>query len=236
MSIIKQTLALMLFSSALLAAAPEVVVFQEGEQFDMPLSRFNFNRVFVEGEKIVQVRYPEGTFVVDKADMGNPGSKEGSVYIKPMFDAPLTVFFTTDEGHHFSLTIKPDESAGKTLRFVTKNTSLAQEWKPSVSTISEIEQAMGSLVSGLTPKGFKSIRTHERPFYVKGNLKLNLVKAYQSEKLSAYVYRVENKAKTTIDLDPTLFPNQHAESIKLSQERLSPGETAYLYGLYDAKA
>src|SRR3990167_4719347 len=112
----------LLISSIVLAGTiPPVIQFEEGEQFNISLSHINFNRVFVEGEKITKLRYPMGTFVVDKSEFNNPDGSDGSVYLKPVFDAPITVFFATDKGHHFSFTIKSNESAGKTLQLLVKN-------------------------------------------------------------------------------------------------------------------
>ena len=95
---------------------PSVISFEEGEQFNLSLSSINFNRVFVEGEKIIKLSYPERAFTVDKSEMDDPNSIEGSIYLKPAFDVPITLFLTTDKGHHFSLTITPNEAVGKTLK------------------------------------------------------------------------------------------------------------------------
>ena len=71
----------LLVSSIVLAGTiPPVMQFEEGEQFNLSLSHINFNRVFVEGERITKLRYPMGTFVVDKSEFNNSDASDGSVY------------------------------------------------------------------------------------------------------------------------------------------------------------
>ena len=73
-------LSMMLFGTFSFAGQqPVVIPFIEGEQLNVSLSRVNFNRVFVEGEKIVQVSYPQGGFDVDKSETSVPDLKEMTV-------------------------------------------------------------------------------------------------------------------------------------------------------------
>src|SRR5262249_3755778 len=162
----------LLFSSIVLAGTiPPVMQFEEGEQFNLSLSHINFNRVFVEGEKITKLRYPMGTFVVDKSELNVSSGSDGSVYLKPVFDAPITVFFSTDKGHHFSITIKSDESSGKTLRLLVKNQTQLKYVKRDTPNISEKDAAIAAMKKGLIPQNFKSVRIIPRPFYVKKDIK-----------------------------------------------------------------
>lgn len=211
---------------------PVVIPFIEGEQLNVSLSRVNFNRVFVEGEKIVQVSYPQGGFDVDKSETSVPDLKEGSVYIKPMFDAELTVFFATDMGHHFSMTVKADDAFGKTLRLLSKNQKTLEYVKAPATEVTAIEEVMQAMIAGEIPRDFKNERVVPRSFYVKKDLKLSVEKLYRGENLTGYVYRIENKANHDVALTTALFANQKAESLSLSTDKLGIGQVAYLYGLY----
>ena len=222
-----------LFSSVLFAGSvPSVISFEDGEQFNLSLSRLNFNRVFVEGEKITKLRFPEGTFVLDKSDLNQPESTEASVYLKPVFDAPITVFFSTDKGHHFSLTIRPDETYGKTLRLLVKNQTKLKYVKRDVPDVSEVDAAILAMKAGDVPKDFTSVQVISRPFYVKKDIRVSLEKQYQGARLSGYVYRLENKGPHPIELSTSIFSHKKAESLSLSDETLAPKKVAYLYGLY----
>lgn len=220
----------LLLSGLLFAGLPPAQIsFEEGEQFDLSLSRLNFNRIFVAGEKIVQVRFPAGTFTVDKRDLEE---KEDSVYIKPVYDAALTVFFATNKGHHFSLTVKPDETPGKTVRLLSNTIKPAVHWEKKADVRPETEGVMQSMMSGLIPKDFYVKAINPRAFYVQKTLKVSLVKCYQGARLQGYVYQIENKASKDAELTTALFANNKAVSLALSTDKLAPHETAYLYGLY----
>ncbi len=220
-------------SSAIFAGTiPPVVQFEEGEQFNLSLSHINFNRVFVEGEKITKLRYPSGTFVVDKSE-SNTDTGDGSVYLKPVFDAPITVFFSTDKGHHFSFTIKSDESSGKTVRLLVKNQTTLKYVKHDSPNMSQTDTVIAAMKAGEVPNDFKSVRVIPEPFYVKKNLKVTLEKQYQGQGLSGYVYRIENKSNQAMTVSTALFSHKQAEALALSQESLAPKQVAYLYGLYN---
>lgn len=212
--------------------APALITFQEGEQFSVSLSRLNYNRIFVEGEKIIRAAYPEGTLIMDKSDMQNPESAEESAYLKPRFDEPITIFFTTDKNHHFSLTVKSDESAGKTVRLIARREASKYVTK-SVHNVSDVEDAIAKMQSGEIPNDFSVARVISRPFYVKRAIKVSLEKRYENERLTGYVYRLENTGANEVELSTSLFDKRHAESLALSEDTLAPKQVAYLYGIYN---
>ena len=223
----------LLFSQSVFAGAlPASIPFEDGEQFNLSLSGINFNRVFVEGEKITQLSYPAGAFAVDKSEMESSDGKEGSVYLKPMSDAPLTVFFTTDKGHHFSLSVKASETFGKTVRMSMKRQTAVRYVKADVADVSAVDEAMLAMKLGDVPKDFNVVRIKSRPFYVNKDIKVSLEKQYQGETLTGYVYRLENKAGPEVKLTTSLFSHKKADMLALSEDTLAPKKVAYLYGLY----
>lgn len=225
-------LGLMMSGQALFAIdAPKAIAFEEGAHIEMSISSINYNRIFVDGETITDLHYNEGTFVVEKGDPNNPYIVLDSVYLKPVFDAPMTIFLTTDKKHHVSLTLRPDDSAGKTIRLVLKQQSTLRYVKRD-SDESQIDNAMAAMKAGESPKDYKEERVIPRPFYVKKDIKVSLEKHYQGSELSGYVYRIENKSNHEIALSTALFSHQKAESLSLSAEVLLPKKSAYLYGLY----
>ncbi|RUQ96649.1 type-F conjugative transfer system secretin TraK [Legionella septentrionalis] len=224
-------LAGILFSNALFAGSqPSEIKFEEGEQLNASLSKLNFNRIFVEGERIVKVSYPEHTFIVDKTETED--ELDGSVYIKPLVDFELTVFFTTDEDHHFSLTVKPNETLGETLKLVRKGQKGYDYAQSKQNEQYRTDDAMTSLMEGKIPDGFSEIKIKPSSFYFHKSLKLTLLKQYRGNGSSAYIYRVENKSKEFVELTPSLFENNKLLSLELSEKSLPPKQMAYLYGFY----
>jgi conjugal transfer pilus assembly protein TraK len=213
-------------------SVPSVIAFEEGEQFNLTLSNTNFNRIFVEGEKIVKLSYTEHAFVVDKSEMNDPVSSEGSIYLKPNLDIPVTLFLTTDKGHHFSLTVSSNEAVGKTLKMVTKPQSKLHFAKQDVSDLTVNETVLSAMKAGKTPHDFRVIMTQPKPFYIKKDIKVVLKKQFEGESSTGYVYQLENTSKQELALNTALFSHPKALSLSLSEERLAPKQVAYLYGLY----
>jgi conjugal transfer pilus assembly protein TraK len=188
--------------------------------------------VFVEGEKITQLSYPAGAFAVDKSETESSDGKEGSVYLKPLFDTPLTVFFTTDKGHHFSLSVKASETFGKTVQMRVKRQTALRFVKADVADVSVVDEAMLAMKLGDVPKDFNVLRVKSRPFYVNKDIKVTLEKQYQGAGMMGYVYRLENKASHAVKLSTSLFSHKKADILALSDDTLAPKKIAYLYGLY----
>ncbi|MDP3268083.1 MAG: type-F conjugative transfer system secretin TraK [Legionella sp.] len=223
----------LLFSGIVCSGSPpSVIAFEEGEQFNVSLSSINFNRVFVEGETIVKLSYPHKSLTVDKSEIEPPAINEGSVYIKPNFEVPITLFITTDKEHHLSLTLTPDESFGKTLRLVAKKQTKTHFVTSDTQDLTEVDEVMASMKAGDTPKDFNVARTISRPFYIKKDIKVTLEKHYQGSRFTGYVYRLENTSNHEVGLTTELFSNREALSLSLSDEQLAPRKVAYLYGLY----
>lgn len=222
---------LMLSASLFAGNTPVTMTFEEGEQFVLPLSQLNYNRLFVEGERIVKVSYPKGAFIVDQTQEAID-DMDGSVYIKPMTDIELTVFITTNRLHHFSLTVKPNQTLGKTFRFVPKGVEKIARVMQRKAERYQADDAMSDIMNGKIPSGFREVSTQPNPFYLHKTLKLTLMKQYQGESSSAYVYRIENTADKALDLNPSLFANQKLMAVEFSENSLAPHQSAYLYGLY----
>jgi len=225
-----------LISSTLFAGIkPLGLRFEEGESFQFSLSKFNFSRIYVEGEKIVRVRVPQGTFVIEKAQMEpeEEAVSAGSVYMKPKFDAEITAYFTTDKGHHFSLRVKPDESAGKTIRMISMKPKPVIHWKKNEGYVQRLEQVMNSMLQDKKPEGFDGMSVSDKPFFVQKNLKVQLEKFYRGEKLTGYVYRVQNTAKQARTLKPSLFADIGVKAMVLTETHLNPHQSVYLYSILD---
>ncbi|PJD93808.1 MAG: type-F conjugative transfer system secretin TraK [Legionella sp.] len=212
---------------------PKVLSYADGEQFHLALSKINFNRIYVEGEKIVKISLPQNTFVVDKSDINDTQSREGSIYLKPLYDVPLTVFFTTDKDHHFSITANADASDGKTYKLMMRNLKT----KIFVSTKAEdvvlSEDVISDLKEGVIPHDYINEKIKPRAFYVKKNVRVFCDKQFKSTDKTAYVCRLENKGRDEIALKTSLFNQQNADFLELSTETLKPKQIAYLYGLYN---
>ena len=222
-----------LVSNAYAGNLPKALAFSDGEQFHLHLSKINFNRIYVRGEKIVKISLPQNTFVVDKSDINDVESVEDSIYLKPIYDAPLTVFFTTDKNHHFSITANADTSDGSTYELVMKHPTTKTFVSKTVEDVVLSEDILSELKEGVIPQGFKEEKAKKSAFRIKKLVHVLCDKQFKSSDKTAYVCRLENKGNTEVALNTSFFNQQNADVLELSQNTLKPSQIAYFYGVYN---
>lgn len=215
---------------------PQVVKFLEGETFAYSLSRYNYNRIAVVGEKITEVRFSSAAFALDTSKSDHPEENDGAVYIKPLQEMPMSIYFSTNKGHNFSIQAKQGDGAGQTIHFVsTKPRRFSHVAKREVH-LTRNQKVMKDMVSGSTPKGFESFSPNEKPFKIKNKLELKLVSLLKGQGLTGFVYKVSNHTTKTQKLTRNLFANKKLKAISISEKSLKPNQTAYVFSLLSTLA
>lgn len=221
----------LLFSSSVFAGeSPLILSFKEGESIALNLSKTNLNRIVVPNEKITQIRFPAGMFHVDGSDSSEV---ESSVYLKPVRDEEITVFLTTNKNRHLSLKIKGEEGAGKTIALQFCVPPVLSKKSPKGDLNPESSFFKKLIRNELSPDT-KTLAVDSKSFYIKG-LKLNLEKAYQTNQLKGYIYRLENNSSQLVYIDPKWFKSKGVKSIHVNQLKLGPKSTTYMYTLTPAQ-
>lgn len=221
-------------------------VFQDNTDVTAILSKSNFNRLVVKGDKITKAYYPQGFLeiqglgqgdtkrAVEEVDVEEP---DGSLYVMVTHDAPFTLFITTLSGHHFSATIESEEALGKTIEFVPKNAVPIQ--KPvSVSATKAaqkppyadaIASLMTQMLKGDKPKGYESKRHFARATRLQNNLKLRHRRTFTGIELIGEVMELYNPAKFPTDIQEDWFADKDVKAVSLSTQTLLPHQTAFVY-------
>ena len=205
--------------------------FEEGERCTLSLSSLNFNRIDVAGERITKVSFPEGSFILEQSKE-DQDDLDGAVVLKPLALIPLTVYFTTNLNHHFSVTISPSEDLGKTVNFVSKKLKGFDYAQAKEKNQYQTSDLMTALMEGVAPNGYQEIAIKPSTFTLHKHLKVTLAKQYQGQGTTGYVYRIENHSKSAMELTPALFEHPKLVSMELSEKVLQPKQTAYFYGIY----
>jgi conjugal transfer pilus assembly protein TraK len=232
MKLLSQVCLSLILSTNLYATnALTTIKFEEGESLNLTLSSLNFNRIEVEGQRIVKVSFPEHSFIVEQ-NKDDPDDLDGAVVLKPLAHIPLTVYFTTSGNHHFSATIKPADELGKTIKLASKKLKGFDYVKAQEQNQYQNSDLLTSLMEGLAPEGYQELAVKPAPFYLKNHLKVTLVKHYQGKEQGGYVYLVENQSGNRITLNPVLFENPKLLSMEVSKKVLQPLQSAYFYGIY----
>jgi conjugal transfer pilus assembly protein TraK len=83
----------------------------ENAELTIALSSDNYNRLAVKGDKIITAHFPPGALALEN-------EPDGSLYAIVNHDKPFTLFLTTENHRHFSLTVNKAEGLGKTIEFI----------------------------------------------------------------------------------------------------------------------
>jgi conjugal transfer pilus assembly protein TraK len=206
---------------------------RDNSDVTLSLSQVNFNRLFMKNDTILDFAYPKGAMDIQK-DKG-----DGSVYILPINPNPFTLFLTTEAGHHFSVTVTPEDSLGKTVELVAPKIATAQNpVKSRISTspkIAEETHADGMLeiikhmeLKELMP-GMKVSHPFGRVERMGAGLSLVPKEIWSGEGIEAARLEIYNGGSKELNLLPEWFEGKDVTAMKLSQPTLKPHEKAILY-------
>ncbi len=224
--------------------------FQDNADVTAILSKSNFNRLVVKGDKITKAYYPQGFLeiqglsqgdtkkAVEEVDVEEP---DGSLYVMVTHDSPFTLFITTLSGHHFSATIESEESLGKTIEFVPKNVAPVQKPASVSATQSAqrppyadaIASLMTQMVKGDKPKGYESRRHFGRVIKLQNNLKLIPKRTFTGIELIGEVLELYNPATYPTDIQEDWFADKDVKAVSLSTQTLLPHQTAFVYRILE---
>ena len=197
--------------------------FKEDETLELNLSKNEYNRVYVLNDKI------KGAHFSDK-NLSIQNEPDGSVYIDMLQDLSATIFFDTQKGHHFALTIKPEDSLGKTVKLIAKPAITPAK---TAAKDTKYEQVMARIVRAMqtdtVPEGYTHKKLHSRYQNLGGGLRKKQRKALIGDSFIGEVIEVYNGSRKSIQLDEKWFANIDTKAVSLSQNALAPKHSTLVY-------
>jgi conjugal transfer pilus assembly protein TraK len=197
---------------------------KENETIELTLSRNDFNRFFVEDDKITTLRFPENY-------LGVENDKDGSVYVSVKYDKPFTLFVTTEKGTHFSAVIKLSDTLGQTIGFSAINPRVEKikgELKPKA--LQKVpEEELVALVSSVEKEekraGFKAQRPSLKSVQIKPNLTSTLVYTLSNDKKMGQKFKIKNTGKKPISFEDHWFKDKDTQALLVKERVVYPNET-----------
>lgn len=217
--------------------APEQIKFNENDRVSLSLSPLSYNKIYIEGEKITEFDYVEGDFLISDVDEDGEfiPRDDGAIYIIPQTDKTPVIYITTNKGHHASIEARLNEASGKTvsLKYQAKRTTIVKK-EPVKKTAAE--QVVKQIVEGKIPQGFSGGFVKTKPFHFDSNISMKLVRSYKGQGLNARVFQAINTSKKELALSPELFLDDTTKAVVLSQSKLSPSQSMYVYSVIKERA
>lgn len=196
----------------------------ENETIELTLSRTDFNRLFVEGDKITALRFPEGYLSVEN-------DKDGSVYLDVKDDRAFTLFVTTQSGTHFSALIKAADTAGQTIGFMPTTPKLATlktTPKPSVlvkTPENELVALVHSVEKEESKPGFLAQKPNHKPIQIKPGLSSRLVYTLGNAQKMGQKFKITNTTKKPVLFEDKWFKDKDTKALLVKERVVYPNET-----------
>lgn len=197
---------------------------EENETIELTLSRTDFNRLFVEGDKITTLRFPEGNLSVEN-------DKDGSVYLDVKDDKPFTLFVTTQRGSHFSATIKADDMTGQTIGLIASNSNSAKLKRTvmPMATKTSPENELVALVSSVEKEeqktGFKAQRPNLKSVQIKPNLTSKLIYTLSNAQKMGQKFEIKNTGRKPVSFEDKWFKDKDTKALLVKDRVVYPNET-----------
>jgi conjugal transfer pilus assembly protein TraK len=210
-------------------------------EINVSLSANNFNRILIKDDEIWDFVFPPKSLGI-KQDKG-----DHSIYILPSNNPtivfPITLFLTTKLGRHYTVTVNKEDSLGKTIEFIPKESMVAQvTTKPVNKTSVSHDQGIPGAITALLihmeqhkPFADVSIKRHfGRVERWNQGLSLQLKETWKGGQLSGETIMLRNNGKAPLHLAQNWFVKEGTLAVKLSKQSIAPQETAVLYRIQGA--
>ncbi len=217
----KTLLAGLLAAGTQTACAETVVPVQENENVAIQISKDNYNRLLVEKDKIIKLRFPKTHLSVERDD-------DGSVYLDALDDRPFTLFVTTKGGRHFSAMVMVSESKGETIRFIEKRTparKVVRREKPKDTYADKLKLLVAATLHEKAMSGFKANAIKVKPVYLKPSLKAELAFSLSDEKTVSQKFLLANRSSKPIRFDKRWFKDNKTQAFLVKNDVIYPNQT-----------
>lgn len=199
----------------------------------LTLSSNNYNRIVVKDDRIMNAIFLPETMGIQQDE------KDGSVYVVLKTNNPFTLFLTTENGRHFSVTLNGEESLGKTIELVpsqpvtSKIVTKTPSEKPKNIAPEAVPEAILAMLSHMeqqTP--FADVRISRQWGGVerwKKGLTLLPKEYWDGKLLRGERIELYNGGKEPIELMQEWFAKENTLAVKFSKNSIAPGEKVMLY-------
>lgn len=201
--------------------AETVVPVKENENVKIQISKDNYNRLLVEKDKIIRLRFPENHLNVEH-------DKDGSVYLDARDDRSFTLFVTTEKGRHFSALVTVSESNGETIRFIEQKSPsrLVTQKQPRIKDpyAEKIKALVSATSKEASMAGYKVNAIKVKPVYLLPSLKAELSYSLSDADTVAQKFSISNRSSKPIRFDKRWFKDEKTQALLVKNELIYPNQ------------
>jgi conjugal transfer pilus assembly protein TraK len=212
--------------------AQTTVNVRDNSDVAVTLSASNYNRLIVRSDKITEAHFPEQLLSVKSEG-------DGSLYAMPSGQAPFTLFLSTENGHHFSVTVSGDERLGQTVEFLAAATikkEFIQKVNPEPSRVAKVSSEnapVDALIQAMRESELRPgfvIKTHfGRAIRLGNGWSLLPKKTYLGETLEGEVMMLYNADKMARSVESNWFAIDKTKAVFLEKTTVPGRARVFLY-------
>lgn len=186
------------------------------------VSETDFNRIYVQGDRILTVRGDQGAYTIQTDPM------LGQIYIKPYSNMPFNLYLMTEQGNTYQLHLEVRQGAANTIVLQPPVTTPAQaaNWESSTPYEQTLVRLMRAMATGSFPDGYSITATHDKALPLGAVATVTRISQYQGVNLMGEIFIIKNLSRHIINLKPEQLYRAGSMAIALQNQTIAPlGQT-----------
>lgn len=222
-----------------------MIPFHMHETLSLDLSTDDPNRLFVKGDKIINVACPHGFCLIDQAHLAETGDLLLTL-TKSAAKAPAFTFFvSTESGAELTILASGRHIMGQTIGFVAKDgqAKSALNFEKSAPYPEMVVALMNAWIqthqgdSSTLPEGYHLhfVDKPNDPITTPHGFTVTPIAVLAGGTFSGVLYRLNNFEAKTLHLQHKSFYQYNMIAVALSKESLAQGEIGFVYALFQGE-
>lgn len=216
---------IMAFLAAEAASAKHSITMPPDATITTVISAEQYNRLFIQGERIQAVRGVQGEYDLEKDELN------GEVYLKAKTEigTPISIFITTEKARHYHLLLVPEEQADPVIELIPKVMQpVVESKKDREPTQVLIDFVLAGLQenqdSSLTVKAIEAPTEH----YIREDLVLVPQHQIVNSTYQGLLYQVTNRSDKLLSLRGDDFHSDGVIAVGLQNSLLQPKASTFV--------
>ena len=203
---------------SLAAQSAQNVSVSDNQESSITLGSDDYNRVFVQGSRILQVRGDDNAYNIETDNVF------GQVYIKPTGLNPFEIYVTTEGGQTYALTVHVTSGKRQDVGLLpsdTEKTKAAtfESNTPYQQALVTLLRAMGN---GESLDGFDVTQTKGTAIPLGNVATMTKIGSYAGDSLVGEIYALQNISAQTLTIKPEQLYRDKTAAIAMQSESIAP--------------
>lgn len=195
----------------------QTITIGDNQTKNITVSAHELSRIFVAGDRILNVRGVEGAYILTKDAI------QGQIFIKPTppyQTRPFNLFISTEQGRNYNLFVIAAGVSGQDIELKPNTPSKeAAVWEKNSDYSQAVTQLITSMLQDEAPAGYGTVypdSKKNKPIKY-ADFTLKLQKQYRGNKMYGEVFLVQNRRNYQINLAEKMFYQDGTRAITILQ-------------------